>query len=547
MSTQTSTFNALILPLLSDTAPAPDFTATPGVVGLCFSGGGSRALTCALGQLRGLFYLRLLDKVFAISSVSGGSWASAIFTYLPADISDADFLGPVNLDPGSLTIDGLQSMPPNCLGWAPTRLASMVDLASILEFKLYYDYPNDQLWQGLVGRLILGPYGLWNPDENGFDQRYYSWTAALLKSGNGILARNQSLRVANFYTVQRPRPFLVVNSSFFMNDTVNADLVPFESTFSCGVRAFFPKDVQHPDDIGGGLVEAFAMGSTYQSDQPNNIVAVTAPTRAFSLSDIVGVSSVAPAQWLEEQFPVLNGLVPRYRYWPVRNRQSNPAREYRFADGGSLENLGVNSLLARGVSRLLVFVNTDQAVQQTDDGAIIVSDDIPPLFGFQPYAPGKGYVPYSKDSGTGPSWLFRHNQVFDSAAFSRLTQGLFAAKKSKGTVMFAQRLVVLANPYFGVSPGLVNVLWIYNDLVTSWWDRISSDVRLYIDYETYGDFPMYDTFTQLYLPPAAVNALAHLSAWNVASDSTLGHPGFTNRQIVESMFATQPIVWDVAD
>jgi hypothetical protein len=58
---------------------------------------------------------------------------------------------------------------------------------------------------------------------------------------------------------------------------------------------------------------------------------------------------------------------------------------------------------------------------------------------------------------------------------------------------------------------------------------------------------MYDTFTQLYLPPAAVTALAHLSSWNVASDSTLGHPGFTNRQIVESMFASQPIVWDVVD
>ena len=547
MSTQTRTFNARILPLLSDTEPAPDFAAPPNVVGLCFSGGGSRALTCALGQLRGLFYLRLLDKVFAISSVSGGSWASAIFTYLPADISDADFLGPINLNPASLTIEGLQLMPANCLGWAPTRLASLVDLASILEFKVYYDYPNDQLWQGLVGKLILGPYGLWNPDENGFDQRYYAWTAALLRAGDGILARNPSLRVSNFYTVQRSRPFLVINSSFFVNDSADADLVPFESTFSCGVRAFFQKNAQHPDDIGGGLVEAFAMGSTYQSDKPNNIVTVTAPARAFSLSDIVGISSVAPAQWLEEQFPILNGLVPRYPYWPVRNRQSNPTSEYRFADGGSLENLGVNSLLARGVSRLLVFVNTDQAVQQADDGSIIVSDDIPPLFGFQPYAAGKGYVPYSKDSGTGPIRLFRYNQVFDSAAFFNLAQGLWAAKKSQGTVMFAQRLAVRANSYFGVSPGIVNVLWIYNDMVESWWNRIASEVRYYIDYETYDDFPMYDTFTQLYLPPAAVNALAHLSAWNVASDSTLGHPGFTNAQIVESMFAAQPILWDEVD
>lgn len=542
MPSQARIFNARVLPLPSENTALTDFAAPPGSVGLCFSGGGSRALTCALGQLRGLSYLRLLDQVFAISSVSGGSWASAIFTYLPSQISDADFLGSINLDPSSLTIEGLQSMTPNNLGWAPTRLSALVDLLSILEFKTWYGYPNDELWQGLVGSLILGPYGLWNPDDYGFDQRYYAWTAALLKAGDGILARNPSLRLSNFYTVQRRRPYLVINSSFFINDTVTADLVPFESTFSCGVRPFFPKDAQHAEDIGGGLLETFAMGGIYESDERDNVVAVTAPSRPLSLSDIVGVSSVAPAQWLEERYPELNGLVPRYAYWPVKNRQSTPTRRYRFADGGSLENLGVNSLLARGVSRLLVFVNTDEAIEKADDGTIIVSDDIPPLFGFQPYTPAKGYMLYAEDSGIGPVRLFRHNQVFESADFERLTQGLFAAKRSGGTVMFAQHLKVLPNDYFGVRQGSVQVLWIYNDLVTSWWEALPLYVRTYIDYETYGDFPLYNTFTQLYLPPAAVNALAHLSCWNVASESTLGHPGLTNRQIVASMFSAQPLL-----
>jgi hypothetical protein len=60
---------------------------------LCFSGGGSRALTCAWGQMLGLSTLNLIEKARYISSVSGGTWASSIYTYLPKNISDNELLG----------------------------------------------------------------------------------------------------------------------------------------------------------------------------------------------------------------------------------------------------------------------------------------------------------------------------------------------------------------------------------------------------------------------------------------------------------------------
>ena len=50
---------------------------TPGNVGVCLSGGGSRALSAGMGQLRGLSYLNLLGQVKALSTVSGGSCKSA--------------------------------------------------------------------------------------------------------------------------------------------------------------------------------------------------------------------------------------------------------------------------------------------------------------------------------------------------------------------------------------------------------------------------------------------------------------------------------------
>src|SRR4051794_24334499 len=52
--------------------------ATPGNVGVCLSGGGSRALTAGMGQLRALNKITangqsLLAQAKALSTVSGGS------------------------------------------------------------------------------------------------------------------------------------------------------------------------------------------------------------------------------------------------------------------------------------------------------------------------------------------------------------------------------------------------------------------------------------------------------------------------------------------
>ncbi|MFL5748632.1 MAG: hypothetical protein ACJ751_28425, partial [Niastella sp.] len=79
-------------------------SSSANFVGVCFSGGGSRALSAAMGQLRGLKYLDVLKDVFFISSVSGGTWASSLYTYLPAAIDEDDFLGKTVPDPHNLTL-----------------------------------------------------------------------------------------------------------------------------------------------------------------------------------------------------------------------------------------------------------------------------------------------------------------------------------------------------------------------------------------------------------------------------------------------------------
>ncbi len=532
--------NTSFLPLPAVHSTVPGVQALPSSIGLCLSGGGSRALTCAMGQLRALDSLGLMDKIFAISSVSGGTWANSLYTYLPASISDADFLGAPVLDPSLLTVTGslpfaLDQLPPNNLGTVPLGLGVLSDLGEILKLKFEWGYPNSELWQGLIGHSVLRPFGLWSPDPNHnyFDQHYFSWTENFLKLPNGTLARNPSLSTSDFYTVSRKRPFMVFNTALFNDDTTSADLVPFEANFMLGVRQPFPST---QPTIGGGLMDSMAMTGAYVKDLGNNDMLVAPGKRRYSLADIVGSSSAAFAQELEEEHPSLNGLVPRYGYFPIASRKTVAEKTFRFADGGSLENLGLNAMLARGVGRVLVGINTDEALGM-DGNEIIVSSDLPPLFGLQPYVKGKGYVPYSQDPGTGSVRLFRHNQVFPTSSFAALQRALWARRQAGAPVVVRQTLNVLPNAWFGVAGNTsVDILWMYNDFVPAFWDQLTWEVKGAIDIAGHLQFPLYNTFTMLKLDTVAVSALAHLWCWNLAADwrPAAGQP--SNKEVVLGMF-----------
>src|SRR5262245_66357233 len=80
---------------------------TPGNVGICLSGGGSRALSAGMGQLRGLANLQLngqslLSQTKAVSTVSGGSWLGTTFEFLPAGSADCLYLNVDLPAPGQL-------------------------------------------------------------------------------------------------------------------------------------------------------------------------------------------------------------------------------------------------------------------------------------------------------------------------------------------------------------------------------------------------------------------------------------------------------------
>src|SRR3954466_14060567 len=90
---------------------------SPGNVGVSLSGGGSRALTAGMGQLRALKKLTtngrsLLAQAKALSVVSGGAWLGVPFVYLPpGSPSDDAYLGPWIEDQSILTPAMLEQLP----------------------------------------------------------------------------------------------------------------------------------------------------------------------------------------------------------------------------------------------------------------------------------------------------------------------------------------------------------------------------------------------------------------------------------------------------
>jgi hypothetical protein len=595
---------------------------TPGNVGVCLSGGGSRALSGGMGQLRALAFLQLnglslLSQTRAISTVSGGSWLGVTFEFLPSGTGDAAYLNEYVSDPGQLVptaapgrsvAETLDELPEGNIGAAvDSDLFSVPALA--VEAYLLYKYfgtPPNLLWQVLMGLHILAPYGLYEPGRaNGMvPASLFSWDPATLAAQvtgpNPALVGETAHLIASGSGHDR-RPFLICNTAMFLSEpgTAIQFLAPVQATaFMTGIVGAPTGTDANGRAPGGGGVTSFAFGSNPTAVEGTGVTVSQA--RQLSLTDIVGASSAAFADTLQNQFAIweqdpaqflellaelaediwdwlaghldevepaearafaaappsavtmadfaslkadlaiLQELIPRYPYWPVADAQAYPeTNPTLFADGGSLENSGVNAMLSyTDVENVIACLNSSTAMAAAPAGSpgmidasgqevpgtrVILTPDIPPLFGYQPYDPRKGYVLYAGD----PNPAFpqgKNSQVFESSRLAEVIQGLWVANGSganRGSAIFRQSLPVQDNAWFGVRGGrTVNVLWVYPNRDQSWFDRLSPEVQALLapfgDPTTGDYFPHYSTFATD-LTATQVNLLAQYTSWMIAN------------------------------
>lgn len=525
---------------------------TPGNVGVALSGGGSRACVAGLGQLRALRELGLLEKVRAISGVSGGTWLSAAWTFLPDDRDDDGFFGRV-LAPEALirrarggedktcSIDHVDEA---CFAWpiCDGSFNTPALLASGHRAKLRGVELEDR-WAHAVGEILFAPVDLFHVDEEGQPAAFFAAdaeAAAEARRHNPALASMRALTV-HTRADDTPRPFAIFNTAFVCTDRAgNSASAPVQGTpYFVGTPSTPPALDSRGEAIGGGAVLPFSYGGRLiraEADDPRLVELEL--ERIYALHDLVGCSSAFFADKAVGGAPT-QPLVPQYpRYRPgVAAPAGGP--DY-FLDGGALENTGVAALLAwSDIDRVIAFVNAPAALDVTADGVAMVERQVPPLFGYRPFVRGVGYRPYEGveaptiASGTAlergllellpekrdaVAEGFRNNAVFAAEAFRELLEGLLrratagGEKPGVGPSAFLQRGVpVIDNPWHGVTGGRrVDVLWVLLSPASQWLGRLRPAVAR----ARPSTWPNYPT-AWTHLDPESVNLLSHFTSWVV--------------------------------
>ena len=238
--------------------------------GVCFSGGGNRALSAATGQMRALCALGLLPSIQYVSCVSGGSWFSTPFTYYRSGPgSDEQFLGAVvsDGDRDRWSFEDWGYGDPFYIGTAATQ-SILDEVKKGVEKGLH----AHTLWQNAVGSVYFEPFGLYDSTS----YRFFNLSAA---SVGEVLSNNRQTQpgwsAQDFDTARVGRPYLIVKGTLIWPtgdlDRLNKVLMEFTPLYIGNpflLSISDPRNTSSTREIGGGFVESFAFQSTGPTSPP---------------------------------------------------------------------------------------------------------------------------------------------------------------------------------------------------------------------------------------------------------------------------------------
>lgn len=516
-------------------------------LGLAFSGGGTRAQIAALGQLRGLMDLGILEDVKYITGISGGSWAAASFVY--ATTPTAEYLGDLQ-PPEDITMESLGKTT----GGVGRYFAVDRNLIAVIAETLLLGYDIGEVWYRAISQVFLEPAGIkWGS--------FFSWSDREVAD---ITRRNPSLadKGVNWATVRDGTPFLISTATLtgpecskFIRMGKNKSETLVESTPLYVGEAHtrheiyrgFPQ-VKHQV---GGYVEPFAFGAMtdkhahlpngqqsglldgVMTNQASCGSAITPRSGQCSwpwaLGHAVGASSWAPGLVLSS-IPIFQGLDLDLPYWSPATPLSEADNigdegacgRFILADGGCTSNIYISGLIKRGVKTVIAFVNTgvflapSSAWDPTKDNRTNgrIDDAFGSFFGMEQRDFGEDY---------------QQNQIFDSKDFVVVVQALQASQAAGVGAVATMEHTTLANPALGILAGLkVKMVWVYLTRAYKFEDAIrdpdvktaafvnsgaSWDPRDVPKWGTFWNFPRWDTFLQLQVNKEQANLMSHMQAW----------------------------------
>lgn len=486
-----------------------EFANKPGV-GIAFSGGGTRSAAATLGQLRGLDAMDLLKNVKYLSAVSGGTWTAVPFIYLPSDIEDKKFLGAVK-EPDEVTYEELSETEPEC--FTESIADSKVAFRAASHF---LKMAGDETFSRVMGDIFLKDYHL-----NSLS-KFFTYNDVSTKK---IIEKNPDMKFDDFYRVREGRPFLIAGGTLLRskNKDLHDKLIHTEFTpLYSGSTVLHQKAGSEKNDIGGGYIETFAMDSDAPKKRPdrNGYVSVRIGSKRhrFTLSDMIGTSGAAPASRLESHRLDFLGF-PEFKHWPLVDMGEVRAKEYTYGDGGNLENLGIMPLLKRGVTKIVVFINTQDELTD-EEGKLKINDSLKALF------TGMGEPLFHDRSKT-----FDLNYVFKNEDFKITVDGLLEAKHDakRCGMVFKKPYKIVANRHYGIKGDWeAEILWVYNYKPEPWNLDLGEDLREKLSCNGWWNkrFPYFKTSYQnlpsvIDMSPLQANLLANLTCWVVRKNEAL--------------------------
>jgi hypothetical protein len=518
-----------------------------------FTGGGSRSFIASFGYMSALHSMDKMDKFSYVGGISGGSWATTVYTYSQHDPADeAEFLGSID-SPELISREKLQVMSAKCARRLTNSAFTTIVLGSIDKCPSL-----GEMWCYATQEVYMSPVGIPR------DMRW-AYTQAQVDE---IKNRNPELRNEPFLLPNNPkRSFPILGSTLigpeegapYTYKRNNQNYTFFEMTpYYVGhvkkIHMEYNSNKKHSDTVQkrtvGGFLETFAFSRASNRTDGEDIapreglkegvsmavLEVPAPSGILDLGRAAGASSYAPGAFFDS-FDIQKPTSLHFNYYsptdPTSGGQTVSTRKNTlfdtvFADGGSLENIPLISFIQRGVKRILYCSNSVTPLQPSSKwnvdapGAINLPDQIDSsISAFFGIFPGEDH--HFEDR----SYQYERDQIFATSEYSSVIKGLQAAQSSGTGIFYRAKLTTVENTWWGVKAGVeVDLTIMVLGRLPVWESRLSSEMRKLVVPDNSGDlsetishgpfkhFPHYGT-SGADINYEQANLLADMTGWSV--------------------------------
>jgi hypothetical protein len=533
-----------------DDFPETAFLSSKPSTAIAFSGGGARAYISAVGELAALHSLQLIHNIRYIGGISGGTWATTVYSYAQNATNDDIFLGRITM-PEHISLEGLKVMDPRCM-----RSVTREIFAGEWTIDLVKEKGLDGLaeaWTDSVQSIYLEPFAIKSKTR-------FSWSQEVvddIKSRNPDLANEEFLLPTN-----SDRPYPVIGSTLvgpynaapFEPDDKNFSMVEFTPLYAGQLHKLdISYNVGSSDHIEikiGGAIEPYAFSVLGEAPEKGldesdtvSILSVPSPDAFLDLQHVAGTSSYCFGATLES-LRILNlstTLGLRMNYWAPSNPTPAESFPYQFlfSDGGNLDDSPLIPFLQRQVKKIILFENVYLPLTPSSDWDVEadpyyvggIMEPIPAYFGMSGNT-SDYFAPRIYNRSFDTSKL----HVFNSADYIHVIKTLQQAQADGRGVLGTFNLTTVENKWWGIPAGFNTQLTIvYTNRVQGWEAQLSEEMyelvvpeneedrdNMSIDIKTgpFHDFPHYLT-SGADLNHERANLLADLHGWVVLENKEL--------------------------